>query len=437
MSTLHKLFIGVAAFTSFNAVSHTLEQAIALTLSSNPELKSSFSQYQSRINDVDSAKGDYLPSIDLSAGIGYEGIDPASSNSKESTDLTRKEATISFSQLIWDGSSTTNNIHRNQSEAEADRYQLLADASDMALQVAKIYLDTYEAKEVLALSQDNLAIHKQIYSDIRRKAELGLGSTADVSQVEARIAKAEANLLAAQNNYYDSQSEYERYVGEAPVKLIYPEVDMKPMPKELQQAQAIAYDNNPTVKVAQMDVVAAKYQYKQSKAPNMPTFSFEASHSLRDDAGGYTGGSSETTAMLRMNYNLYNGGSDQATMKSNAYQLNKAKDLREDTFRQVKAGLALSWNSLQFSEKQMNFLSQHVDTVSDTVLAYQKQYQIGQRTLLDLLNSQNELFEARTDYLDAKYTHQYSKYRVYNAMGDLLNILRIDVPKEWTTSEVQ
>ncbi|MCE0496310.1 TolC family outer membrane protein [Vibrio sp. DNF-1] len=427
----------MATLTSFQVFSHTLEQAIALTLSSNPELRSSFSQYQSRIHDVDSAEGAYLPSVDLSAGIGYEGIDPASSNSKESTDLTRKEATISLSQLIWDGASTTNNIHRTQSEAESDRYQLLADASDMALKVAKIYLDTYQAKEVLALSEDNLAIHKKIYADIKRKAELGLGSTADVSQVEARIAKAEANVLAAQNNYFDSQSEYERYVGEAPSHLIYPEVDMKPMPDKLKNAVKIAFKQNPTIKVAQFDVVAAKYQYKQSKAPTMPTFSIEASHSLRDDAGGYVGGSSETTAMLRMNYNLYKGGSDLADIKSNAYKLNKAKDLREDTFRQVKAGLSLSWNSLEFTKKQMNYLSQHVDTVSDTVIAYQKQYQIGQRTLLDLLNSQNELFEARKDYLSAKYSHQYAKYRVYNALGNLLNILRINIPQKWTVSEVE
>lgn len=437
MNTFQKLFVGVAAFTSISAFPHTLEQAIALTLSSNPQLKSAFSQYQSRKYDLDAAKGSYLPTIDLSAGTGYEGINPASSNSKEATDLNRKEATISLSQLIWDGSSTINNIHRNQSESEADRYQLLADASDMALEVAKVYLDTYEAKEVLELSQDNLLIHKIILHDIKRKAELGLGSTADVSQVEARIAKAEANLLAAQNNYSDSKSEFERYVGETPSNLIYPEVDMSPMPVDLQQALTTALQNNPTVKVAQMDVVAAKYQYKQAKAPNLPTFSFEASHSLRDDAGGYTGGSSETTAMLRMNYNLFKGGADQANIKSNAYKLNKAKDLREDTYRQVKAGLSLSWNSLQFSQKQMNFLSQHVDTVSETVLAYQKQYQIGQRTLLDLLNSQNELFEARKDYLDAKYTYQYAKYRVYNAIGDLLTILKVDVPKEWLTSEVK
>ncbi|MDC0612256.1 TolC family outer membrane protein, partial [Vibrio sp.] len=253
---------------------------------------------------------------------------------------------------------------------------------------------------------------------------------------EARIAKAEANLLAAQNNYFDTLTQFEQLVGEPPQDLIYPEIDMSQMPQDLDQATNIAFTTHPTIKVSQMDVTAAKFQYKQAKAPNMPTFSIDASHSIRNDAGGYEGESSETTAMLRMKYNLYSGGSDQANIKSFAYKLNQAKDLREKAFRDVKEGLTLSWHSLEFTKKQMEFLSKHVDTVSETVVAYQKQYQIGQRTLLDLLNSQNELFEARKDYLDAKYTQQYAKYRVYNAIGDLLKTLRVEIPEQWSQSEV-
>lgn len=81
-----------------------------------------------------------------------------------------------------------------------------------------------------------------------------------------------------------------------------------------------------------------------------------------------------------------------------------------------------------------NFLSDHVDSASETVIAYEKQYRIGKRTLLDLLNTENELFEARKDYLDAHYSEQYAKYRVMNATGSLLNALLVDIPDEWTTA---
>lgn len=88
-------------------------------------------------------------------------------------------------------------------------------------------------------------------------------------------------------------------------------------------------------------------------------------------------------------------------------------------------------DSAGFTLQQKEFLSDHVDSASETVIAYEKQYKIGQRTLLDVLNTQNELFEARKDYLDAKYAEQFAKYRVMNATGQLLSALRVEVPQEW------
>lgn len=413
------------------AYAQTLEQAVSLTLATNPELKSAFNQFKTRVADSRAASGAYLPSLDLDAGIGYEGIDPTESSGNADTDLTRKDVTLTFNQLIWDGSATLNDMDRTSAEAEADRYQLLADASDTALQVADTYLDVTQAYEVLALSESNLATHQEIYRDIKRRADSGIGSTADVTQVEARLARAQSNLLAAQNNLLDAQTQFHRLVGQEPQDLVFPRADSEALPTSVQQALEQAQQQHPVIKVAQTDVDAARFQYQQSKGPNYPTLSFEASQSWMDDAGGDRGSQQETTAMLRLRYNLYNGGTDSANTKSAAYQLNRAKDLRANTFRTVEEGLRLSWNALDITLQQKEFLADHVDATSQTVVAYRKQYQIGQRTLLDLLNSENELFEARRDYLDAKYSEQYAKYRVMNATGSLLAALRVAVPKEW------
>ncbi|MBY8301445.1 TolC family outer membrane protein [Vibrio fluvialis] len=427
-----KTLVCALAFTS-PAFAQTLEQAVSLTLASNPELKSAFNQYKSRVSESNAASGAYLPRIDLDAGIGYEGINPAESSSSSDTDMTRKDVTLTFNQLIWDGSATLNDMDRTAAEAEADRYQLLADASDKALVVAKIYLEATKAYEVLVLSENNLATHKEIYRDIKKRAESGIGSTADVTQVEARIAKAHGNLLAAQNNLFDAYVQFRRLVGQEPLGLIFPRADSTALPLTVEQALEQAQKSHPVIKVAQTDVDAARFQYKQSKAPNYPTISFEASQTWLNDAGGYEGSSDETTAMIRLRYNLYNGGADSDKTEGAAYQLNRAKDLRENTFRTVEEGLRLSWNALDLTLQQKEFLSDHVDSASKTVIAYRKQYLIGQRTLLDLLNTENELFEARKDYLDAKYSEQYAKYRLMNATGNLLSALRVDVPEEWMT----
>ncbi|MFZ3418831.1 TolC family outer membrane protein [Vibrio harveyi] len=412
------------------AFGQTLEQAVENTLISNPDIKSAFNEFVSKRYVNEASSGAYLPSVDLDAGVGYEGINPAESNRK-STDLTRKEATITLTQLIWDGSATLNDIDRTAADAESVRYQLLADAQDKALEVAKVYLDAVKAYEVLTLSENNLKVHKKIYQDIKKRADSGIGSTADLTQVEARLAKAHGNLVAAQNNLFDTHTIFTRLVGQAPQGLIFPRADQNFIPYTVDDAIDLAFNSHPVIKISKADVDSAKFQYKQSKGNYYPTVSVEASQTWRDDAAGVEGNSDETTAMLRMRYNLYNGGSDSANAESFAYQLNKAKDLRERAYRNVEEGLRLSWSALDLTQQQKQFLSDHVDSASETVIAYEKQYRIGKRTLLDLLNTENELFEARKDYLDAKYAEQYAKYRVMNATGQLLNALRVDVPTEW------
>ncbi|MDG3088069.1 TolC family outer membrane protein [Vibrio hannami] len=420
--------LGCLVSLSFTANSQTLEQAIATSISTNPDIKSSYNDFKSYVEMNNVSSGAYLPSLDLDAGIGYERIDPATG---DTTDLTRKEAVLTLTQLLWDGSSTLKDIDRTEAEAESMRYQLIADAQDLALEVASVYLEAVKAHEVLQLSERNLAVHKKIYKDIKRRVDSGIGSTADLSQIEARIANAHSNLLAAQNNIFDTHTQFTKLVGQTPQGLIYPRADEEALPLTLEQANEIAKANHPVLKVAAADVQAAKYQFEQSKGTNYPTFSIEASHGLYDDADGREGRRDETSAMLRMRYNLFNGGSDAAEQDRMAYQLNKAKDLRDSSFRNVEEGLHLSWSALDLTLQQMEFLADNVDSTTDTVIAYEKQYRIGQRTLLDLLNTENELFEARRSYLDAKYDEQYAKYRVLNATGTLLDALLVDIPQEW------
>ncbi|MEZ8100909.1 TolC family outer membrane protein [Vibrio bivalvicida] len=420
--------LSCAVALSFPAHSQTLEQAVAFTITTNPEIKASYNEFKSKYFDAEASGGAYMPKLDLDAGIGYEAVDLASGTENE---LTRKEATLTLTQLLWDGSATLNDMDRTAADAESVRFQLMSDAQDIALQVTKIYLDATKAYEVLALSESNLTVHKEIYSDIKKRVDSGIGSTADLSQVEARLAKAHGNLLAAQNNLFDVHTQFKRIVGQSPQGLTFPRADQTAIPFTVDEALDTAFNSHPVVKVAQADVDSARFQYDQTKGVNYPTLSIEANQTWRDDAGGIEGGSDEFSAMLRMRYNLYNGGSDSDRTESAAYQLNKAKDFRDRTYRSVEEGLRLSWSALDLTVQQKDFLADHVDSASDTVIAYEKQYKIGKRTLLDLLNTENELFEARKGYLDAKYDEQYAKYRVMNATGNLLAALRVDTPQEW------
>ncbi len=127
--------------------------------------------------------------------------------------------------------------------------------------MTKVYLDAVKFYEVLSLSENNLATHKEIYSDIRKRVESGIGSTADMSQVEARIAKAHGNLLAAQNNF-DTHTQFKRLVGQSPFGLTFLVQTRALFLTLLTVALAKAFNQHPVIKIAQADVDSAKYQYK-------------------------------------------------------------------------------------------------------------------------------------------------------------------------------
>ena len=122
---------------SVSIQAQTLEQAISQTLTTNPEVKKAYNSYLSVVADSESVSGNYLPSIDLDAGIGLESINPADSTFTQSTDMTRKDATLSLTQLIWDGSNTINDIDRTKAESESARLQLMSLAENKALDVCK------------------------------------------------------------------------------------------------------------------------------------------------------------------------------------------------------------------------------------------------------------------------------------------------------------
>ncbi|PSU45257.1 agglutination protein [Photobacterium frigidiphilum] len=415
-------------FMAMPVMAQSLEQAIAQTLSSNPEIRSAYNEFMSRNELIDASTGDYLPSVDLEAGIGYEDYDNKLGTKGE---FDPRNAKISIRQLLWDGSITYNDIQRNKAETEAQRYQLLSDAQDMALKATESYLDVLRAQEILALSEANFAVHQRMYSDIKKRADSGIGSTADLAQVAGRLARSNTNLLSAKSNLNDKNTAYIRTIGAYPEALEKPEVDINYVASSLDDAMEKARKNNPVIYVASNDIEAAQQQYEQAKGTFYPSFSIEASQEWGEELDGSRGDTDEFKAMLKMRYNLYNGGSDAAKSRRAAYQINKSKDVRDRAHRMLDEGTRLAWSAMELASDQTKFLQEHVDASARTVIAYEKQFRIGKRTLLDVLNTENELFESRKAYLNAHYSGILAKYRVLNATGLLLDEMRVDVPESW------
>ncbi|MFT5559982.1 MAG: adhesin transport system outer membrane protein [Sphingobacteriales bacterium] len=205
----------------------SLEQAVAYSLDTDPDIRAAYTQFKVFETQVEQAEAGYFPTVDLTGGIGYEYTDsPGTRNlNEDAPTLNRSEFGLSLTQSLFAGFHTRSEVSRTRSKATAEQWRLYSKAEDLALHVSKVYVAVIEAKKLVELSEKNLASHQKIYEQIKSRTESGLGSSAELSQINGRLAKAHSSLIAARNNYLDSEVMFYRVIAQRPVNLVVPYPD--------------------------------------------------------------------------------------------------------------------------------------------------------------------------------------------------------------------
>lgn len=425
--------------------SQSLEQAVAFVFDTNPEIRTAYTRFKANEKQVEQAESGYLPSVDLNGGYGYEHTDsPGTRRTDGDEDMMRSELGINVTQVLFNGFHTKSEVSRTSYATAAEQWRLYSVAEDLALQVSKVYVDLIKAEKLVGLSEKNLAAHEEIYEQIKQRTESGFSSNADLSQINGRLAKAHSNLIAARNNYLDSKVIFYRVINQRPENLVIPYPDSSLLPENEEDGVKIALSNHPVIKAASSDIFSAQAQHESSKSNYYPRVTLELSanhnHNIDGEDGwgvnGDVGGeNNEVQAMVRFTYNIFAGGKDEAYAKETAYKTNEAEELNRDAHREVTEGFILSWNAFEQLNKQMKYIKMHVIASKDTQKDYKQQFTLGQRSLLDLLDTENELYQARRDFLDAEMTEITAQYRILHAMGRLVEALRVTRPNTWKGEE--
>ncbi|MDX1751365.1 MULTISPECIES: TolC family outer membrane protein [unclassified Methylophaga] len=429
------LFLIPSLLCSSFVQADTLQEAIHTTLKTNPDVLASISERQAVSKEIDQAQAGYFPTIDLGLGTGWESTDnPASRNRGDGEiHLNRDEASLNLRQMLYDGSLTKNEVERQKARTDSRAHSVYSVAENTALEATEAYLNVLRRQKLVELAQTNLESHLRTHDQITLRSERGVGRRADMDQSLGRLALAETNLMAEQSNLRDAETNYLRVVGEAPSSLSQPPSPEPFLPMTVEEAVNIAIQNHPTLRSAQADVASANAQHDVTKAAFLPRVDFELGTRNDHDIDGVRGTDKDVTAMFRLRYNLLNGGKDKARREETAFLINQAAEIRNNTHRQVEQSVRLSWNALETVRRQMSYFEEYAAAAEKTRDAYQQQFNFGQRTLLDLLDSENELFRARIALTNAQYDEIFTMYRVLNSIGLLLESLEIIAPAAATT----
>jgi adhesin transport system outer membrane protein len=419
--------LGISALP---AGAQTLREAVEHAIRTNPDILASASRRLATDEELNQARSGYFPRVDLNAGYGRDKLDTPETRllGLDSSTLARKSAGATLTQMLFDGFGVQSEVSRQQARVDSSAARVAAASEDIALRVVGAYLEILRRQESMEFAVSNLDSHQKIYEMIKLRSDSGVGRRADLDQADGRLALAKASLRTEQSSLKDAEIAYLRLLALRPNALRRPSVVPASLPPTEAAALEFAVENHPALKTARADLEAAKAQNAVAKSALSPRLDFE----LGANHGEQTinGRSEDLSALLRLRYNLYKGGTDEASIRATSHLINEANELLARTRRQVEEGVSLAYNGFTSARERNVVLKQYVDASANAREAYAKQFAIGQRTLLDLLNAENEYFNSRLTYSTGLFSELAAQYRVLAGIGRLLPALEITMPTE-------
>ncbi len=418
-----------ASLSSLPATADTLVEALGRAVANLPEVRAARANQRASEQTAAQARGAWYPSLDLSLGHGREtSNNPSTRLLGSDQTLTRSEAEVNLSQLIFDGGATSSQVRRFQARAEGAGDRLAQTAENAGARAAQAYLDVIRLRELIAIATDNEKRHRETLAQVSRLADVGKGRRADAQQAEARYALAQASLTQLRAQLEQAEVTFMHLTGQPPGTLADAGSFRAALPATLAAALTQALETHPAIRAAQKDLLAAQAERESQRSRyGSPRLALEVGTSANHDLDGLRGANNDRYAMLRLRYNLFRGGIDDARVREAEARVdealaNYAKE-RNDTERDLRQ----AWRALAQDRIRLPQLQRYAAASAQVVNAYHLQFSIGQRTLLDVLNAESELFSARSSEYTGSYAVTIGELRVLASMGRLLETLGVNI----------
>ena len=397
----------------------TLDQVVKTILNENPSLKATEFNYLQVGKDLKIAKNAYYPTLDAAARVGYERKRLDDGLTTRRGDGRVSGASLTLVENLYNGGADKNRINSQSARLDSAAYTVAQAADRLTLSAANAYLQVLQTKRILDIEEENVKSHEEIYNQIKDRAASGYGVASEERQAGSRYTLAQSNYVAAKNNYEDALSTFEKLYGRkvAAKNLVMPEFNL-PLPSTKEAVYDKAVLCNPTLLVQRSNIAMAESVVKEKNAPFLPKLdlvvsgAYDHSNVLYDDYEEQT-----FDALLRLNYNLYNKGNDKLDKEKSQLAVQQEQQTMDNLVRELKESLEFSWQNYVLNQEKMGYLNQHVEYSKATLDAYQDEFRIGRRDLINLLDAENEYNTALKEIATTETALSYAKYRLLDNMG--------------------
>ena len=411
------------------AAAETLREAVSTAMGRFPEIHAAQHRTAAIRAQVGQARAELYPSVNGSVGEGRERSRNVSTRTGNDVTLTRREAELSVSQLVFDGGAASGQVKRFTARAESAELGVTGTAEDVAFRTSQVFVEVRRLREQLEIARQNVGVHEKTLSDVNLLAEAGRGRRADVMQAQARRALATSSVDQLSGQLAQAESGFRYLVGRHPGELAPAPPIAPSLPPTLERAVAAATVSNPIVQSAEKEIEAAQHDRESARAQlAMPRVTIDAGASRNRDIDGIAGPNHDQYAMLRLRYNFFRGFGDSERVRETEARIDEAIAELGRVRIEVERDVRQAWEGLAADRARVATLEHYARASADVVEAYRLQFQLGQRSLLDVLNAENESYSATANLIAARAAVVVGELRVLASMGQLMNTLEVSVP---------
>ncbi len=320
-------------------------------------------------------------------------------------------AELSASMLLWDFGRSKLAAEGAKETVLATRFALLNVEQSVLLDAATAFTQVRSAAETVALRQNNVRLISEQLRAAEDRFEVGEVTRTDVALADARLAQAQANLVAAEGSFATSREFYRAVVGHYPGDLEAPP-HAPGTADTLDQAQAIAVRSHPLIMQAQHTIRANELSAEASQQSILPTLNGSASVSRAVGVDSTT-----STLNLSLSGPIYSGGQISARYRQAVAQIDASRAVLAQQVRSVRRSVANAWYQVQVARSQIEASEQQIRSATVAFRGVREEATLGARTTLDVLNAEQDLLDARTARITAEADSVLAVYTLLQAMG--------------------
>lgn len=418
--------MAVMATPAARAQGLSLRDAAERALHDNPDLRARGHAHAAATEATQAARSGFLPRVGASVATGYGGSSTADQPTQRVGHL---GADLTLTQRLWDGHATRLEVERAMHEQRSRGHEWHDTVDRVLLEVAEAYAALVRYSEFVALAQANREHHRQAFEKLDARLKAGAGRGVDVEQARARLLAAQAAIAQEEAGLRDAALRFERVVGQPPGTGPWQLPGLaEGLPADLAEAARRAQDDSPAIAAAIEEIRAARAVFAQRKADAQPKVEARLRAGGGHNYSGVDGRRYDVAAQLAVSWTLYDGGERSSREAQHGHLLSQAMDQRDRLCRQSRQDIAQAYNEMRRLHQQIVHLQDQVVSIEKASQTYQAQFDVGQRSVLDLLNAQVEVHGARRNLASSRIDLVMAQARAQAVLSRLGVVLGLQAP---------